>query len=187
VHIAYADAEAYAAWAGKALPTEPEWERAARGGIDGAIYAWGDDPHPGGREMANSWQGDFPWRGHRGTSPVGSFPPNGFGLYDMTGNVWEWTADAFESTKTAGGRCSASEPSTDIPRQVIKGGSHLCAPTYCLRYRPAARGTCARCSASSPSTPDWSSLARCRAPTPSWSALDHPNVNAYASAPPRGM
>jgi sulfatase modifying factor 1 len=135
VHIAHADALAYAAWAGKALPTEAEWERAARGGLAGAMYAWGDQPGP---DRANTWQGDFPWRGYRGTSPVGTFAPNGFGLYDMIGNVWEWTTDAFD-LEAAGGCCGASEPGGHIPRRVIKGGSHLCAPSYCLRYRPAAR------------------------------------------------
>ena len=139
VHIAYADAEAYAAWASKALPTEAEWERAARGGLEGAVYAWGDDPRPDGRVMANTWLGEFPWRGYRGTSPVGSFPPNGYGLCDMTGNVWEWTTDRFDTAELAGTCCAAAEPGEHIPRRVIKGGSHLCAPSYCLRYRPAAR------------------------------------------------
>jgi formylglycine-generating enzyme required for sulfatase activity len=139
VHIAYADALAYAEWAGKALPTEAEWERAARGGLDGTTYAWGDDPEPGGQAMANTWRGEFPWQGYRGTSPVGTFPANGFGLHDMTGNVWEWTCDAFDAAELAEGCCSASEPGGHIPRRVIKGGSHLCAPSYCLRYRPAAR------------------------------------------------
>jgi formylglycine-generating enzyme required for sulfatase activity len=139
VHIAYADAQAYAAWAGKALPTEVEWERAARGGLEGATYAWGEDPRPNGQVMANTWQGEFPWQGYRGTSPVGSFPANGFGLYDVTGNVWEWTTDRFDAAEMAGGCCAGAEPGGDIPRQVNKGGSHQCAPSYCLRYRPAAR------------------------------------------------
>ncbi len=135
VHIAHEDALAYAEWAGKALPTEAEWERAARGGLEGARFAWGDDEHP---ELLNTWPGnDFPWRGYRGTSPVGTFPPNGYGLYDMTGNVWEWTADLFEGR--ADGSCHGPEPGGHIPRRVIKGGSHLCSPSYCHRYRPAAR------------------------------------------------
>jgi formylglycine-generating enzyme len=125
-HVAYADAQAYAAWAGQALPTEAEWEYAARGGLEGARFAWGDEEFPGGKAMANTWQGEFPWQnlridGYQGTSPWGIFPPNGYGLYDMTGNVWEWTCDRFGE------------------RMVIKGGSHLCAPNYSLRYRPAAR------------------------------------------------
>jgi formylglycine-generating enzyme required for sulfatase activity len=160
VHIAYADAEAYAAWAGKALPTEAEWERAARGGVDGAIFTWGDVHFPDGKAMANSWQGEFPWQnlkidGYDGTAPVGSFPANGFGLFDMAGNVWEWTCDWYSShPEEAEDECceprnprgGAPEESFDpltpqfhIPRKVIKGGSHLCAPNYCLRYRPAAR------------------------------------------------
>jgi formylglycine-generating enzyme required for sulfatase activity len=143
-HVAAEDAEAYAAWAGKALATEAEWERAARGGLDGAVYAWGDEPAPGGKMMANTWQGRFPWEnllrdGFAGTSPVGAFPPNGFGLYDVCGNVWEWTADRWST----GGvhPCCAPErlPGERFERRVIKGGSHLCAPSYCLRYRPAAR------------------------------------------------
>jgi len=149
VHVAFEDAKAYASWAGKELPTEAEWEFAARGGLDGAVFAWGDEHFPAGKAMANSWQGEFPWQnlkidGYEGTSPVGSFPPNGYGLYDMTGDVWEWTVDAF----TANGgvepekACCAPPhvlPSETFPRKVIKGGSHLCAPNYCLRYRPAAR------------------------------------------------
>jgi formylglycine-generating enzyme len=138
VHIAYSDAKAYANWAGKSLPSEAEWERAGRGGLDHAAFAWGDDPMPPGREMANTWRGEFPWRGHRGTSPIGTFPANGFGLYDMIGNVWEWTADVFDTDATAG-CCAPGEPGGHIERRVIKGGSHLCAPSYCLRYRPAAR------------------------------------------------
>jgi formylglycine-generating enzyme required for sulfatase activity len=146
--VAYADAEAYATWAGKELPTEAEWEYAARGGLDQATFAWGDEFAPGGRMMANTWQGRFPWEnllddGWEGTSPVKRFPPNGYGLYDMTGNVWEWTSDDFESHAGADGQpacCAPHDPiDAGMPRKVIKGGSHLCAPDYCLRYRPAAR------------------------------------------------
>jgi formylglycine-generating enzyme len=151
VHVAFADAQAYASWAGKALPTEAEWEFAARGGRDGAVFPWGDDhQRPDGRWWANTWQGDFPWQnlaldGYHGTSPVGSYPPNGYGLVDVVGNVWEWTADLFtpdHRKPVAHGCCpqpSDDGPAEPIPRRVIKGGSHLCAPNYCLRYRPAAR------------------------------------------------
>jgi sulfatase modifying factor 1 len=145
VQVAFEDAEAYATWARKELPTEAEWEFAARGGLDGAPFAWGDEHFPGGTPMANTWQGEFPWQnlnvdGFEGTSPVGSFPPNGYGLYDMCGNVWEWTTDSFTSSHTQS-PCCAPEllPGDRFPRRVIKGGSHLCAPNYCLRYRPAAR------------------------------------------------
>jgi formylglycine-generating enzyme len=142
--VAYEDAEAYAGWAGKALPTEAEWEYAARGGLDGAVFAWGDDFAPGGRPLANTWQGEFPWQnllvdGYAGTSPAGAFPANGYGLYDMTGNVWEWTRDEVDRAQTARPCCAIAEPGSHIERRVIKGGSHLCAPNYCLRYRPAAR------------------------------------------------
>jgi len=148
VQVAYEDAEAYAAWAGKELPTEAEWEFAARGGLDGAAFAWGDEHAPEGQAMANTWQGQFPWQnlkadGFEGTSPVGSFPPNGYGLYDMCGNVWEWTRDWFTTSggQAASKPCCAPQslPGEHFPRKVIKGGSHLCAPNYCLRYRPAAR------------------------------------------------
>ncbi len=147
VHVAFEDATAYATWAGKELPTEAEWEYAARGGLDGAAFVWGDEELPSGVPGANTWQGRFPWEnlkldGYEGTSPVGSFPPNGHGLFDMAGNVWEWTTDFF----TQGGNgeapaCCAPPlmPGEGFPRRVIKGGSHLCAPNYCLRYRPAAR------------------------------------------------
>ena len=141
--VAYEDAAAYAAWAGKALPTEAEWEYAARGGLEGKAFAWGDELAPGGRMLANSWQGEFPWQnllldGYAGTSPVGVFPPNGYGLYDMTGNVWEWTCEPF--TASHGGAACCGPPADErIPRRIIKGGSHLCAPNYCLRFRPAAR------------------------------------------------
>jgi sulfatase modifying factor 1 len=149
-HVAYADAEAYAAWAGKSLPTEAEWEYAARGGLDQATYAWGDEFAPRGRMLANTWQGEFPWQnlctdGFEGTSPVERFPPNGFGLYDVTGNVWEWTVDDWSDRPVTNGRpcCAPQGPRAvdgeRFPRRVIKGGSHLCAPNYCLRYRPAAR------------------------------------------------
>lgn len=155
VHIAYRDAEAYAAWVGKSLPTEAEWEYAARGGLEGAAYAWGDELEPGGVHMANIWQGRFPWEnlledGYETTSPVGSFPPNGYGLYDMIGNVWEWTQDDFMFGQGPSPLCCAGKArpagqhmsSTHKPEslgKVMKGGSHLCAPNYCQRYRPAAR------------------------------------------------
>lgn len=140
VHVAHRDALAYAAWAGKRLPSEIEWERAARGGLEGAVYAWGDTMAPNDRSMAHVWQGDFPTvnRGRyarSGTAPVGSFPPNGFGLYDMIGNVWEWTTTPATDAEPSG--CGMSAPG-DQPK-VIKGGSFLCAPDYCRRYRPAAR------------------------------------------------
>jgi formylglycine-generating enzyme required for sulfatase activity len=148
-HVAHADATAYAEWAGKSLPTEAEWEYAARGGLDGAIFAWGDEFAPKGRMMANTWQGEFPWQNllldrYEGTSPVETFPPNGYGLYDMAGNVWEWTDDFFTVANGGGAPpCCAPQnpliPEERFPRRVIKGGSHLCAPNYCLRYRPAAR------------------------------------------------
>ena len=157
VHVTWADAVAYASWAGKDIPTEAEWELAARGGLDGAEYAWGDELTSGGHWLANTWQGEFPVHntaadGYRGTSPVGVYPANGYGLYDMIGNVWEWTSDWYAGhTITAPGCCTVPEPdggalrsadrrdSARIPRKVIKGGSHLCAPNYCRRYRPAAR------------------------------------------------
>jgi sulfatase modifying factor 1 len=147
VQVAYEDAEAYASWSGKALPTEAEWEYAARGGLEGAAFAWGDDHFPNGKPMANTWQGEFPWQnlkadGYEGTSPVGSFPPNGYGLYDVTGNVWEWTSDWFRADRSEEASPCCAPPvraGERFPRKVIKGGSHLCAPNYCLRYRPAAR------------------------------------------------
>ena len=165
--IAYPDALAYAEWADKRLPSEAEWEYAARGGLERKVFSWGDEERPGGALMANQWQGAFPWRndgakGWRGTSPVATFPPNGFGLYDMCGNTWEWTTDFF-SPRGAGVPDPRAEvkpccgpprnprvdspassydfgnPGANIPRRVLKGGSHMCSPEYCLRYRPAAR------------------------------------------------
>jgi len=167
VHVAYEDVEAYAEWAGKEVPSEAEWEFAARGGLEGAVYTWGNEFAPGGKMMANTWQGEFPIQnllvdGFERTSPVASFPANGYGLYDMAGNVWEWTSDWYQEHHAVKACCSgrpkgdASEKSHDpltpnirIPRKVLKGGSYLCAANYCLRYRPAARipqqvdtGTC---------------------------------------------
>ena len=159
VHVAYEDALAYAAWLAKSLPTEAEWEFAARGGLEGAEFAWGDELVPDGVYMANTWQGEFPVEnlqldGYEFRSPVGSFPPNGYGLYDMIGNVWEWTTDWYGPYRRAenaccgqinphGGKRSTSyDPSLKnihIPRKAIKGGSFLCAYNYCRRYRPAAR------------------------------------------------
>ncbi|OMI15341.1 gliding motility-associated lipoprotein GldK [Bradyrhizobium brasilense] len=159
VHVAYADALAYAKWASKELPTEAEWEFAARGGLEAEEFAWGNALTPGGKHMANTWQGNFPIQnlcedGFDRTSPVTAFPPNGYGVHDMIGNVWEWTADWWSARHEAdaakpccipqnprGGREEASyDPAQPaIPRKVLKGGSHLCAPNYCRRYRPAAR------------------------------------------------
>ena len=136
------------------MPTEAEWEYAARGGLDGKDFVWGDEMEPGGKPAANTWQGDFPWRSSLkhgpGTMPGGRFAPNGFGLYDMAGNVWEWTSDWYvidrgevESPCCSGGARERSydpcQPNVRIPRKVLKGGSFLCSPSYCLRFRPAAR------------------------------------------------
>lgn len=158
VHVAAEDAEAYATWAGLVLPTEAQWERAARGGLEGAAYTWGDDAESDGAPLANHWRGDFPWRAEPGsgaTTPVDSLPRNGFGLADMAGNVWEWTSDWYVEKRfddvapccaPRDPRGGTEEDSLDprqrqfrVPRRVIKGGSFLCADSYCLRYRPAAR------------------------------------------------
>ncbi len=152
VHVGWEDATAYAAWAGKDLPTEAEWEHAARGGLAGADYAWGDELSPGGVVLANTWQGPFPWRsddpdGHDRTSPVGSYPANAYGLVDMIGNVWEWTSSPWTPSHAqvvaplpvAAPCCGGSRGLQESDRMVTKGGSHLCSPDYCRRYRPAAR------------------------------------------------
>jgi formylglycine-generating enzyme required for sulfatase activity len=159
-HVAYEDAAAFTSWAGKALPSEAEWERAARGGLEGAVYCWGDVFQPRSAAMANTWQGRFPWEnlktdGFLGTTPVKRFPPNEYGLFEMTGNVWEWTSDFFTPRHSGSSPacCVPRDPHVQIPehsndrlapdphipRRVVKGGSYLCAPDYCLRYRPAAR------------------------------------------------
>lgn len=161
VQVAFEDAVAYAAWAGKELPTEAEWEYAARGGLEGAEFVWGNELTPDGQHMANTWQGPFPWRnfatdGYERTAPVASFPANRYGLYDMAGNVWQWTADWFSCRHAVDpdspccaaanprgspveGSYDPASPAIRIPRKVVKGGSFLCAPSYCRRYRPAAR------------------------------------------------
>jgi formylglycine-generating enzyme required for sulfatase activity len=144
VHIAYQDALAYAQWTGKSLPTEAQWEYAARGGLDGATYTWGNQYSA---TKANTWQGIFPFfntkaDSYAGVAPVGSFPANGYGLYDMAGNVWEWTADWFSVDRqhhTHQGESFDPKKPTETALYVIKGGSYLCAPNYCSRYRPAAR------------------------------------------------
>lgn len=156
VQVCFEDASAYAVWAGKRLPSEAEHEYAARAGHVGRPFAWGDEPFPDGRPRANTWIGRFPYD-HRGphgprTSPVGAFDPNDFGLYDLIGNAWEWTTDYYaprhqrpgDEPVCADGRrdllaANSAEPGSAIPRRVLKGGSYLCSPEYCLRFRPAAR------------------------------------------------
>lgn len=154
VHIAWADAQAYARWADARLPTEAEWEYAARGGRDGAEFAWGDEMKPAGEHMANTFQGPFPHAnsaddGYQATSPVGTYPANGYGLYDMSGNVWEWVSDWFSPTHYRE-RSAATDPVENPPGaaegdaymgfRVQKGGSFLCTDEFCSRYRPGARG-----------------------------------------------
>jgi sulfatase modifying factor 1 len=158
LHVAWEDVAAYADWAGKDLTTEAEWEYAARGGHDGWPYAWGQELAPKGKMLANYWQGEFPWQnlaldGYERTAPVGSFPPNGYGLLDMIGNTWEWTADWYSARHAVSSPCcgggaprgGSQETSADpsdpaaMARRVLKGGSWACAENYCQRYRPAAR------------------------------------------------
>jgi formylglycine-generating enzyme required for sulfatase activity len=153
VHVSYVDAQAYAAWAGKRLPTEADWEFAARGGLDSKEYCWGDELTPGGKYMANTWQGQFPNHndaldGFAGIAPVASFPPNGFGLHDMAGNVWEWCSDWYHPAyykfspdrNPHGPRASFDPQEPGVPKRVQRGGSFLCSDNFCRRYVPGARG-----------------------------------------------
>ena len=155
VHVAHEDALAYARWAGKRLPTEAEFEYAARGGLEGKRYAWGDELRPGGRAAANTWQGAFPYRdegsdGYRGTSPVAAFPPNGFGLHDMGGNVWQWCSDWYDArayaarggaTRNPPGPAAGFDPDEPaVAKRVVRGGSYLCSQFVCTRYLVGSRG-----------------------------------------------
>jgi formylglycine-generating enzyme required for sulfatase activity len=146
VHVSWNDAQAYCSWKGKRLPTEAEWERAARGGREGLRFPWGDDAVPDGRHRCNVWQGTFPTEntvedGWLGTAPVDAFPPNDYGLYNVVGNVWEWCEDWFDATwHVAAPRDDPKGPPSGTSR-VMRGGSYLCHPSYCYRFRVAARSS----------------------------------------------